>query len=179
MVAPDFSKSTIDILAKRACFQCSNPDCATQTVGPNNDPAKATIIGEAAHIMAAQPGGARYDADMSDTTRAAITNGIWLCRNCHRQIDRDAIRYPADLLFAWRKDHEDRVARELGSRGDHIRHEIERESLNFLSSYPPIIQRIVLDKPIGWEWRFVAELMRHLNKPQFKRLRNLQAGHYY
>lgn len=51
--------------------------------------------------------------------------------------------------------------------------------LDFLTEYPAIIQRIVIDKPDGWEWRFVAELMRHLNKPQFKRLKNLQAGHYY
>jgi hypothetical protein len=179
MVAPDFSKSAIDILARRARFQCSNPDCGVHTVGPNSDPAKATTIGEAAHIMGAQPGAVRYDATMSDVTRAAITNAIWLCRNCHGQIDRDAAKYPVDLLFAWRKDHEDRVARELGTRGDRIRYETEMASLDFLSHYPPIIQRIVIDKPDGWEWRFVAELMRHLNKPQLKRLKNLQAGHYY
>jgi hypothetical protein len=179
MTAPDFSKLTIDTLARRARFQCSNPDCGVQTVGPNSDPAKATTIGEAAHIMGAQPGAARYDAAMSDVTRAAITNGIWLCRNCHGQIDRDAVKYPPDLLFAWRKDHEDRAARELGSRGDRIRHETEMGTVDFLSGYPPIIQRLVIDKPAGWEWRFVAELMRYLNKPQFKRLKNLQAGHYY
>jgi hypothetical protein len=51
--------------------------------------------------------------------------------------------------------------------------------LDFLSGYPPIVQRIVIDKPDGWEWRFVAELIRYLNKPQLKRLKNLQAGHYY
>jgi hypothetical protein len=140
---------------------------------------KATTIGEAAHIMGAQPGSARYDSAMSDVTRAAITNGIWLCRNCHGQIDRDATKYPVELLFAWRKDHEDRAARELGTRGDRIRYETEMASLDFLSGYPPIIQRIAIDKPDGWEWRFVAELMRYLNKPQFKRLKNLQAGHYY
>lgn len=179
MTAPDFSKPTIDTLAKRARFQCSNPDCGSQTVGPNSDPEKATTIGEAAHIMGAKPGAVRYDAAMSDVTRAAITNGIWLCRNCHGQIDRDAVKYPAELLFAWRKDHEARAARELGTRGDRIRYEIEMAHLDFLAGYPPIIQRIVIDKPDGWEWRFVAELMRYLNKPQFKRLKNLQAGHYY
>lgn len=179
MANPDFSKPTIDTLARRARFQCSNPDCGAQTVGPNSDPAKATMIGEAAHIMGAQPGAARYDPGMSDVTRAAITNGIWLCRNCHGQVDRDMEKYPAELLFAWRKDHEDRVARELGTRGDRVRYETEMAPLDFLSRYPPIVQRIAIDKPDGWEWRLTAELMRHLNKPQFKRLKNLQAGHYY
>jgi hypothetical protein len=179
MAVPDFSKTTIDALAKRARFQCSNPDCGAHTVGPNSDPTKATLIGEAAHIMGAKPGAMRYDASMSDVTRAAITNGIWLCRNCHGQIDKDAASYPSALLFAWRKEHEGRAARELGTRGDRIRYETEMATLDYLSAYPPIVQRIVIDKPLGWEWRFVAELMRHLNKPEFKRLKNLKAGHYY
>jgi len=53
---PDFTKKTIDILTKRAAFICSNPDCRTSTVGPNTDPKKATVIGEAAHILGARPG---------------------------------------------------------------------------------------------------------------------------
>lgn len=179
MTTPDFLKKTVDSLGKRARFQCSNPDCGAQTIGPHSDPEKATTIGEAAHIMGAKPGAKRYDSSMSDMTRAAITNGIWLCRNCHGQIDRDAVQYPPELLFAWRKDHEERIARELGNRGDRIRYDVEMSHLDFLAGYPPIIQRIVIDKPEGWEWRFVAELLRYLNKPQIKRLRNLQAGYYY
>jgi len=179
MAAPDFSKKTVDTLARRARFQCSNPNCRAQTIGPNCDPEKSTTIGEAAHIMGAKPGSARFDNSMSDVTRASITNGIWLCRNCHRKIDLDATAFTADLLFAWRKDHEEIVARELGTRGDRLRYDADMAPLNFLAQYPPIIQRIVIDKPTGWEWRFVAELMRHLNEPQFKRLNNLTDGYYY
>lgn len=179
MAIPDFPRQTIEMLARRARFQCSNPDCAAQTIGPNSDPDKATLIGEAAHIRGAKPGSSRYDPAISDVTRAEITNGIWLCRNCHGQVDRDAMRYPAELLFAWRKEHEDRVLRELGSRGERIRRTVEMGNLEFLLGYPQIIQRIVMDKPEGWEWRFVAELMRHLNKPELKRLQNLRAGHYF
>ena len=122
MAIPDFSKQMIETLARRARFQCSNPDCGAQTVGPNSDPNKATMIGEAAHVHGAKSGSMRYDVTMSDVTRAAITNGIWLCRNCHGKIDRDAVKYPVDLLFAWRKAHEDRVLRELGTPGDRIRY---------------------------------------------------------
>jgi hypothetical protein len=179
MAAPDFSKQTIETLAQRSRYQCSNPDCAVQTIGPNSDPEKTTTIGEAAHIFGAKPGSARYDIKMSDVTRAAITNGIWLCRNCHGKIDRDTILYSAELLLSWRKSHEDYVLRELGTRGDRIRHEMNMRRLDFLAAYPPLIQRIAIDKPSGWEWRFAAELMRHLNNPEFKRLRNLRAGHYY
>lgn len=179
MAGPDFSKTTADVLARRARFQCSNPDCGAQTIGPNTDPEKATTIGEAAHIYGAQPGAKRYDAKMSDATRSAITNGIWLCRNCHGHIDRDADKYPADLLLVWRIKHEERVLRELGTRGEHIRHEVEMAKFHFLNGYPQIIQRIVLDKPEGWEWRLAAELLRYLNSPQVKRYQNLVTGHYY
>lgn len=179
MAIPDFPQKTVDILGRRARFQCSNPDCRVQTIGPNSVPDKATTIGEAAHIHGAKSKSMRYDSTMSDVTRASITNGIWLCRNCHGQIDRDAVIYPADLLFAWRKAHEDRVLQELGTSGDRIRSDVEMIHLEFLASYPALIQRIVIDKPDGWEWRFVAELMRHLNKPHFKRLNNLRLRHYY
>ncbi|MBY5658295.1 hypothetical protein [Rhizobium leguminosarum] len=179
MVSPDFSKQTLDILARRARFQCSNPDCGVHTTGPNSDPEKATTIGEAAHIFGAKPGSMRFDAAMSDVTRSSITNGIWLCRNCHGHIDRDEANFPAILLFAWRKEHEERMLLELGTRGERIRHEVEKASLHFLAGYPQIIQRIVADRPVGWEWRLAAELLRHLTTPQIKRFNNLVAGHYY
>jgi hypothetical protein len=179
MPSPDFSKQTIDTLAKRARFQCSNPDCGVQTIGPNSDQGKATLIGEAAHIYGARLDSARHDATMSDVTRAAITNAIWLCRNCHGIIDRDATQFPAELLLIWRRTHEEYVLRELGTRGERLRYEVALEQLDFLSSFPQRIQRIVIDKPEGWEWRFVADLMRHLNNSEFKRLRNLRDGHYF
>ncbi len=40
---PDFSKATIDTLAKRAAFKCSNPDCRIATVGPNDNINKSTL----------------------------------------------------------------------------------------------------------------------------------------
>jgi hypothetical protein len=51
--------------------------------------------------------------------------------------------------------------------------------LHFLSAYPQIIQRIAIDKPKGWEWRFASELLKHLNNPEINRLNNLRSGLYY
>lgn len=71
---------------------CSNPDCGIHTFGLNSIPDKAITIGEAAHICGAKLGSTRYDPLMSDMTRAAIINGLWLCRNCNEKIDRDEMR---------------------------------------------------------------------------------------
>jgi len=170
---PDFSKPTIDTLAKRAAFKCSNPDCRVATVGPNEDVNKSTLIAESAHIYGARPGSKRYLTSMNDAARAEITNSIWLCRNCHKIIDSDDHRYSPSLLFTWRNLHEEYVLSELGNTSDKIILKNNHSKVEPFSSYPPIIERIVIDEPPGWEWRLASELLLHLNKPLFLKMENL------
>lgn len=106
-MAPEFSRVVADTLAKRAGLMCSNVECRTVTAGPAEAADKAISIGEAAHIFGARQGAARYRDDMTDVSRAEVTNGIWLCCNCHKLVDSDASRYPPDLLFRWRTLHEE------------------------------------------------------------------------
>lgn len=134
------------------------------------------MIGEAAHIYAARPDQARYDEQMTDQARSEIFNAIWLCRNCHKQVDRDPAKFPADLLFLWRERHEEYVASNLGSQTEKARFEIVRHALAQFDGYPPIIWRIAYDKPPGWEWSLSAALMRHLNAPLFRKLADLRDG---
>ena len=175
---PDFSQKTIDTLAKRAAYLCSNPDCRASTVGPHSEPTKATTIGEAAHIFGARPNSARYDQNMSDASRAEITNGIWLCRNCHKLVDHDPHVYTAEVLFAWHEQHDQFVGAELGNAKERIQYNQDTALLQPFSDYPSIVRRIVLDKPPGWEWRLTAELLRYLNSPSFRKLRDLREGLY-
>ncbi len=73
----DFSKKTIKALAQRASYACSNPDCNSNTQGP--DSATGTVnIGVAAHITAASVKGPRYDPLKSREERQSLHNGIWL-----------------------------------------------------------------------------------------------------
>lgn len=178
MVGPDFNRKTVEVLAKRAAYLCSSPECRVHTVGPNEDEVKATVIGEAAHIYAAKPSGPRYQKLMTDTARAEITNGIWLCRNCHKMIDSDPERFPADLLFAWREDHEKFVAESLGNSARLLKHETNQNSLAPFNDFPAIVRRIIIDKPEGWEFRLTAEIMRHLNRKWLRRLDDLRKGYY-
>lgn len=165
-------------MAKRAAFICSNTECRVSTVGPNAESDKATIIGEAAHICGARAGSARYDSEMSDVARAEITNAIWLCRNCHKKIDRNPKNFSAELLFTWREEHERFVAENLGSANDSIQADIEEIHLDQFRGYPPVVKRIAIDKPDGWEWRLSAELMRYLNRPMFRKLNDLSTNLY-
>lgn len=103
---PDFSENTKQTLAKRAGQTCSDPECRRPTSGPHSDETKAVNLGEAAHIRAARPGQARYDVKMTDEQRRAISNGIWLCKECARKIDIDETKYPVSLLDQWKTKHE-------------------------------------------------------------------------
>ncbi|KAE9630504.1 hypothetical protein [Parasedimentitalea maritima] len=134
MAPPDFSKSTIETLGKRASLLCSNPDCRRITAGATSTE-KATIIGEAAHIYGARPKAARFSPQMSDLERAQGTNGIWLCRACHKLIDDDEIRYSPELLFKWREIHDEFTATQLEKAGSWARIEVQKDFLTRIHSY--------------------------------------------
>lgn len=99
----NFPPSIIRTLRERVNGLCSNPDCRRVTLGPQESSKnKSVIIGQAAHISAASPGGPRYDGKMTEDERKSIENGIWLCDNCARKIDRDTGTYSVSLLKSWK-----------------------------------------------------------------------------
>lgn len=107
MPGPDFSEATVRLLAARAAMICTNPECGTLTVGPDDaHGALALKLGEAAHICAARDGQARWVAAMTDAERAHPDNGIWLCANCHTIIDKNlGASYPKRTLLEWKHRH--------------------------------------------------------------------------
>lgn len=102
MSRDNFAKKTIDTLAQRVGFICSNPVCKAHTVGPNSQPDKATRIGKAAHVSAASNGGPRFREALSPAERSHISNGIWLCANCADLIDKDEAKYTIEVLNTWK-----------------------------------------------------------------------------
>jgi len=112
----DFSPGVKSILASRAGYRCSKPDCRALTVGPSDEhPAAHTNIGVAAHITAASAGGPRYDPTLTPEERRSVTNGIWTCQNHGKEVDDDVVRYSADTLRAW-KHHAEVEARAVLGR---------------------------------------------------------------
>lgn len=114
----DFSEHIKTVLCERVGGRCSNPDCKRETLGPHREGDKRLSIGEAAHISAASPEGPRYDARMTKEERESIHNGIWLCSNCHKLIDKNWKEYPTEELKKWKTIAE--YEQELRQKGKEI-----------------------------------------------------------
>ncbi|MDY6291556.1 MAG: NACHT domain-containing protein [Succiniclasticum sp.] len=110
----DFPQAVKDKLAKRSGYICNNPTCRHMTVGAGKEQ-NVSMIGVAAHICAAAPGGKRYDANMTSEERSSIDNGIWLCQNCAHLIDTDEKRFTVELLKDWKDKSEQQAHKGISS----------------------------------------------------------------
>lgn len=112
----EFSAGVKQVLAHRAGYRCSKPDCRASTAGPSlQAPTSKSSIGVAAHITAAAPGGPRYDPHLTREERSSAPNGIWLCQNHAKEVDDDATAFTVEKLRAW-KVHAEVTARALLGR---------------------------------------------------------------
>jgi energy-coupling factor transporter ATP-binding protein EcfA2 len=110
----DFPPKTRRLIAERAGYRCSKPDCRRQTLGPGPGPLDVARIGDACHIFSAASGGPRGAGGLTLEERQSASNGIWLCTDHARLIDANQGRgYPAPLLRGWRQLHEAYLAHEM------------------------------------------------------------------
>ena len=107
----DFTKRTVETLAKQAGYLCSNPDCRCSTVGATQSGQGFVIVGVAAHITAAAPGGPRYDPTLTGEERRHPSNGIWLCPTHSRHVDSDAEHFTVEMLRKWKRSAEEQSFR--------------------------------------------------------------------
>jgi hypothetical protein len=113
---------------------------------------------------------------MPDVERAAISNAIWLCRDCHGLVDKDERRFPSDLLFLWKETHEAKITEEMGKPGDLIRLSLVGKEISEYANLPPFIRQIIRDKADHWGYFLTFELLDHLLKPILKKASYLRKG---
>lgn len=111
----DFSKRDKEIIASRAAYRCSFPDCNATLIGPGQEPDQVDNIGQCAHIYAAGKKGPRCNHNLSTEDLQKPENGIFLCPKHHTLIDKHkGSRYHAETLMLYKQMHEHRIAEELG-----------------------------------------------------------------
>lgn len=111
----DFDKKTKEIIAARAAYRCSFPECNATLVGPGVEPGSVETIGECAHIYAAGKKGPRCNHNLSENDLKKPENGIYLCRSHHKLIDSNkGKKYPPETLMLYKQMHEHKISEELG-----------------------------------------------------------------
>jgi hypothetical protein len=140
----NFSPAVVKEIAQKAMYICSNPACLCLT-GYATSEGKARSIAEGAHILPASNKGPRATNKSSHSTidPRSSKNGIWLCKICHDKVDDDETYYTPDVLFEWKKNHEEVIRRIVGKdleaalldlRNHKRYHEETRELISFFES---------------------------------------------
>ncbi|MER7196702.1 hypothetical protein CG723_41025 [Streptomyces sp. CB01635] len=106
---------TIDSKVLRELYLLSGNECAWPGCTVPLAPDEGGMLGEIAHIRAAESGGARFDPGMTNNERRAFTNLVLLCPTHHTLIDHVGSRHRFDwaCLEDVKHRHESRFRRAL------------------------------------------------------------------
>lgn len=99
----NFTQKTKELIARRAGYRCSKPDCGIPTRGAASGDEGTINVGFAAHITAASPDGPRYDPNLTSDQRKHHSNGIWLCGTHAKLVDSDKAHFTVKELLSWKK----------------------------------------------------------------------------
>lgn len=132
----DFTKPTLRLMAQRAGYVCSYPDCRQLTIGPSDDRKSGlTMVGVGAHITAALEGGPRYDGSLTSEERASEANGIWMCQLHGKQIDDNASRHTDVDLKRWKSQHQEWIFARIASADSLLKHGITNVSIENIGPF--------------------------------------------
>ena len=120
----DFHQKTKTLIAAKAGYRCSNPECRKPTIGSDAAQTGITNLGVAAHITAAAAGGPRFDPNLTPEERRHESNSVWLCQNCAKLIDSDLGYFTVELLSTWKKQAQGRAFREMVAPAPGAREEV-------------------------------------------------------
>jgi len=138
-----FEKNIARVISDRVCDRCSNPACRKATRKPHpSDSNKAINKGNAAHIYSEKKTGPRYlegkKAGVTIDFIKSASNGVWLCNDCHTEVDRAESTYTPETLFTWKTNAEFIAARDSRATIDEINNllvEIEQTSIDLTNFY--------------------------------------------
>lgn len=102
MARIDPKPSDIKALFALSGNQCAFPGCQNLLISN-----KGHLVGQLAHIEAANKNGPRFNKNQSEDERRSFSNLILLCYEHHTEIDEFKDEYPVPRLKQIKKEHED------------------------------------------------------------------------
>lgn len=173
-----FPPKVVEQLAYSSAYICNYPKCNTLTVGPTlSNQHLANKIGEAAHMEGEKENSARHNK-LNQAMAQDISNGIWLCANCHTMIDKNGgADFPLHELKKWKAEHETLISDLLNMHKSPLPL-IRKNSLNQRSAQSAIdlaadCGALFRDRNIE-DPRLVIESIKALRKSLSAELKNVQ-----
>jgi hypothetical protein len=103
------STDTIRQLYLHSGNQCAYPGCSHPIILPDG-----TYVGELCHISAAEKGGERFDASLTNEQRRQPENLLLLCHD-HHTVTNNVDEYPTERLRTIKEQHESKFKNGLAS----------------------------------------------------------------
>lgn len=109
----DFSECIKRLAGRSVGFRCCFPGCNRLLISKKENSDEILNTAEYAHIIAASPGGPRYDSSVSSDDIKSYDNCIVLCATHHHVIDNNPNNYPSKKLKDWKSIAEERTRQEM------------------------------------------------------------------
>lgn len=114
MASPrSYSDTTKKALYAWSGNQCAYPQCTKTVVEPATEYSDVVVTSDICHIHAPNPGGPRWQSELSPKYLKSPDNLIVLCPYHHRIVDRQPEKYPADILKKWKKMQETKMQKQI------------------------------------------------------------------
>lgn len=109
----DFPERVKSLAGRSVGFRCCFPECNRLLISRKENTVEILNIAEYGHIVAASPGGPRYDSSVSSEEIKSYENCIVLCPIHHHVIDNNPDIYPSEKLKTWKTIAEERTRQEM------------------------------------------------------------------
>jgi hypothetical protein len=118
---------------------CAMPNCKNVIID-----SMGVVVGHICHIEAAMPDGPRFNADMSNNGRRALSNLVLMCAGHHLQIDskKYEAKWPVAAVRKLKADHEARFKGLDGSLEQRFRSEFVDSTASLDPSEPKTYKRL-------------------------------------
>ena len=145
---------------------CAFPDCPQRLIENETDVDEATILGEAAHIIAESVQGPRGKEFIED--RNNHTNLILLCRKHHKIIDSQPRTYSVAVLRQMKAEHKKRIQNALKEKNDSNSKKLVQERIQ--STLLPVthLPQVLFSAPCSFDQAEIDEVKSRIRYPKYK-----------
>ena len=138
--------------------QCAFPGCHHPLIDDDN-----VFVAQVCHIEAAQPGGPRYNPEMTDEDRRSVDNLMVMCYRHHKTTDNTEA-YSASRLQRMKTEHESKWAERLYALPEQALDKVIEEQMQFEGQVARVNARWVTSFDLAMHFRFHDDPAVHLNE---------------